>query len=198
MRQLPSDFGLHSTFVEAVDIPELRELASQLLRTIHYTGLAEVEFMWDVKQSQFKLLEVNARLWAWHGLAIAAGLDLPYVAFANALGQKPSCGAVRKGAKWIELLKDVRVAALDIRAGTLSIRQYLTSLQGLTTFAVLSVFDPMPFIAELFIILRVGLKRLVSKIGLHRSAPQTANDIGSVRIQGKKKNANKSDADDGK
>ena len=98
-RQLPRDFGWTSTFVEAVEMPELKELASQLLRAVDYTGLAEVEFMWNLKRARFELLDVNTRLWAWHGLAIASGLDLPYLAFADALGRNTSIGTVRKGTK---------------------------------------------------------------------------------------------------
>lgn len=162
-RQFPKDFGLYNTFAEAVDVPELRELASQLLRSIHYTGLAEVEFMWDEKQSCFKLLEVNARLWESHSLAAAAGLDLPYVAFAAALGKDPPLGAMREGTKWFRLLSDVLVAAHDIRAGTLSIRQYLSSFRGPKTFAVLSASDPAPFVAELFGVLRRRLEKLAQR-----------------------------------
>ncbi|MCX6567731.1 MAG: hypothetical protein NT147_01600 [Candidatus Aminicenantes bacterium] len=147
-RQLPRDFGRSSSFVEAVEVPELGALASQLLRAIHYTGLAEVELMWNVKRARFELLEVNARLWAWQGLAAAAGLDLPYAAFADALGQNPPIGAMRQGTKWVRLLTDVRAAAQEILSGSLSIRQYLTSLRGETAFAVFSFSDPMPFIAE--------------------------------------------------
>ena len=164
-RQLPRDFGRTSTFVVAVEIPELRELASQLLRAIHYTGLAEVEFMWNPKHARFELLEVNARLWAWHGLATAAGLDLPYVAFADALGQNPPIGAMRQGAKWVRFLTDVRAAAQEILSGTLSVRQYLTSLRGTTAFAVFSPSDPIPFIAEPFLLLLDRLNRWASKRG---------------------------------
>jgi len=34
----PRDFGRTSSFVEVVEVPELRELSSQLLRTINYTA----------------------------------------------------------------------------------------------------------------------------------------------------------------
>jgi predicted ATP-grasp superfamily ATP-dependent carboligase len=163
MRQFPRDFGRISTFVVAVEIPELRELASQLLRAIQYTGLAEVEFMWDPKHTRFELLEVNARLWAWHGLAITAGLDLPYVAFADALGQNPPIGAMRQGVKWVRLLTDVRAATQEILTGTTTVQQYLTSLRGTTAFAGFSPSDPIPFIAEPFLMLLNRLNRWAAK-----------------------------------
>ena len=161
-RQLPRDFGIYSTFVEAVEVPELRELARRLLRPIHYTGLAEVEFMWNVKHARFELLEANARLWAWHGLAVAAGLDLPYVAFADAIGQDPPLGTARYGVKWVRLLTDVRAAARDVTSGTLGVKQYVSSLRGSTAFAVFSASDPLPFLAEPFVMLFQRMRRLVS------------------------------------
>jgi D-aspartate ligase len=198
-RQLPHDFGRTSTFVEAVEIPELRELAGQLLRAIHYTGLAEVEFMWDPKHARFELLEVNARLWAWHGLTVAAGLDLPYVAFADALGQNPPIGAMRQGVKWVRLLTDVRAAAQKILSGTMTVQQYLTSLRGTTAFSVFSPSDPIPFIAEPLLLLLDRLNRWAYKrLGppLHRFGSHRENGIDSARRQGKGPKAIKTDADD--
>ena len=163
-RQFPMDFGRQSSFVVAVELPELRELASQLLRAIHYTGLAEVEFMWNVKRARFELLEVNARFWAWHGLAVAAGLDIPYVAFAETLGLNSPIGTVRQGTKWVRPWTDVRAAAQEILSGTLSIRQYLISLRGKTVFSLFSLSDPLPFIAEPLLLLLNRLKRWTSKL----------------------------------
>jgi predicted ATP-grasp superfamily ATP-dependent carboligase len=171
-RQFPRDFGRASTFVVAVELPELSELASQLLRTIHYTGMAEVEFMWSVKRARFELLEVNARLWAWHGLAVAAGLDIPYVAFAEALGLNSPIGTMRQGTKWVRPWTDVRAAAQEILSGTLSIRQYLISLCGKTAFSLFSLSDPIPFIAEPLLLFFNRLRRWSSKrrrsLYLHR------------------------------
>ena len=168
-RQLPRDFGRTSSFVEVVEIPELRELAGQLLRAIHYTGLAEVEFMWNSKHARFELLEVNARLWAWHGLAVASGLDLPYVAFADALGQNPPIGAVRQGVKWVRLVTDVRAVAQEIYSGNLSLRQYLNSLHGTRAFSVFSSRDLVPFLLEPFLLIVNRLTRMVSGRAKKRS-----------------------------
>lgn len=164
-RQFPVDFGRSSSFVVTVDVPELRELASQLLRAIRYTGLAELEFMWNAKRARFELLDVNARLWSWHGLASAAGLDLPYIAFADAVGRTPAHGAVRHGVKWVRLVTDVRAAAQAIRGGTMSIRQYLTSLRGTTAFSVFSLSDPLPSFTEPLLLLLDHFIRFVSKRG---------------------------------
>lgn len=158
-RQFPRDFGRSSTFVEAVEVPELRSLATRLLRAIDYTGLAEVEFMWNAKLARYELLEVNPRIWAWHGLAIAAGLDLPYMAFADAIGQDPPVRAMRPGFRWVRLLNDVGAAVPEIGSGRLGVMQYARSLVGSTTFSVLSVSDPLPAIVEPFLILLAHMRK---------------------------------------
>ena len=198
-RQFPNDFGRTSTFVETVEVPELRELASQLLRACRYTGLAEIEFMWVEKRARFELLEVNARLWAWHGLAIAAGLDLPYVTFAHAVGQNPTLGVARHGIKWVRFLTDVRAAAQEIRTGTLSVRQYLTSLSGPTVSAIFSASDPMPCIAEPFLLLLDRLNRLASTSGaalFHRPGFRGNNEFYGFERRDEVVKANKTDEGD--
>lgn len=150
-RQHPMEFGRASTYVEAVDVPELETLATRLLTGIGYTGLAEVEFMYDAKDARFEFLEVNARIWGWHTIAIHAGLDLPYLAYADALGKKVTVGPSREGVKWVRLVTDIPTAIPEIMSGRLTVRQYLASMSGDRGFAVLSLRDPLPFIADLFL-----------------------------------------------
>jgi predicted ATP-grasp superfamily ATP-dependent carboligase len=150
-RQHPMEFGRASTFVETVEIPELEELATRLLMGIAYTGLAEVEFMYDHQDRRFELLEVNPRIWGWHTIAIRAGLDLPYMAYADALGQALAVGPVCKDIKWVRLVTDVPTAFSEMLSRRLAVRDYLASMSGATTLAVLSLSDPLPFAADLFL-----------------------------------------------
>jgi D-aspartate ligase len=151
-RQHPMEFGRASTFVETVNVPELETLATQFLQGIAYSGLAEVEFMYDQKDARYELLEVNPRIWGWHTIAIHAGLDLPYLAYADAIGKEVTVGRAREGAKWVRLVTDVPTSVQEILAGKLTVRQYLASMSGDTEFAVLSLSDPLPFIADILLV----------------------------------------------
>jgi len=150
-RQHPMDFGRASTFVESVEVPELEFLSTQLLNGIKFTGLAEVEFMYDLKDARFELLEVNPRIWGWHTIAIQAGLDLPYLAYADAIGLDFVAGPPSQDVKWVRLVTDIPTVFQEMLSGRLTIRQYLKSLSGDLGFAVLSRSDPLPFIADLFL-----------------------------------------------
>jgi predicted ATP-grasp superfamily ATP-dependent carboligase len=146
------EFGRASTFVETAHVPDLEMLAARFLRGVGYTGLAEVEFMYDQKHGRYELLEVNARMWAWNSVANRAGLDLPCLAYAHAIGREVSGGTAREGVKWIRLATDVPIAIREILAGKLTPRRYLASLAGDTDFATFLASDPLPFVADLLLI----------------------------------------------
>lgn len=150
-RQHPMEFGRASTYVETVDIPELEALSTQLLTGIGYTGLAEVEFMFDANDGRFEFLEVNARIWGWHTFAIHAGLDLLYLAYAHAVGEDFHVGPARQGTRWVRLVTDLPTAISEILAGRLTLRQYLATMSGDVEFAVFSLRDPLPFLADLIL-----------------------------------------------
>jgi predicted ATP-grasp superfamily ATP-dependent carboligase len=147
-RQHPMDFGHASTYAETVDIPELEDSARKILAAMGYYGLSEVEFMRDPGDGRYKLLEINARLWGWHTLAIRAGVDLPYLSYLDTLGEKVAQNDFEKGVKWIRLTTDIPTALIEIFNRRMKITDYLSSLKGKKEFAVFSMKDPLPFIAE--------------------------------------------------
>ena len=63
------------------------EGALTLLSALGYHGIAQTEFWLDSRDGRFKLMEVNPRLWQWHGLARACGVDLPRIAYLDVLGR---------------------------------------------------------------------------------------------------------------
>ncbi len=157
-RQHPMEFGRASTYAVTVDLPELADLAVRLLSGIDFTGLAEVEFMYDSQDARFELIEVNPRIWGWHALAMSAGVDLPYIAYADAIQQDFKIGRYRDNVKWTHLTTDIPTAAVEIWNGRMSIGQYVKSLLG-STDAVLSLRDPLPYLVELFLIPYFTMKR---------------------------------------
>lgn len=148
LRQHPMDFGRASTFVVSASIPELEHLATQLFSGTDFFGLAEVEFMFDPKHNRFEILEVNPRIWGWHMLAVYAGVNLPYIAYADILGEFVPCGSYQEGVKWMRLLTDIPTVMGEIWLRRMSLGDYLQSVHGAVD-AVFSLTDPLPFIVEL-------------------------------------------------
>ncbi len=73
-RQHPADFGNAATFIESVEIEELRLQSEKLLKAINYSGICEVEFKYDSRDKKYKLLEINPRTWKSHVIAEEAGV----------------------------------------------------------------------------------------------------------------------------
>lgn len=148
-RQHPPDFGRASTFAETIEHPLLERLSERFLRHLGYYGLAELEYKLDPRDETFKLLDVNARTWGYHTLAYAAGVDFPALLFADQMGEPTGRWRSWPGVRWIRLVTDLPTAWVEMRAGTLSARQYVRSLRGVCIESVLSVRDPLPGVAEL-------------------------------------------------
>jgi D-aspartate ligase len=88
LRQTPPGVGT-CRVGEAVWVEEVVELGLKLLRALEHTGLSQVEFKRDPRDGVLKLMEVNPRLWQWHGLASACGVDLPRIAYEDLTGERP-------------------------------------------------------------------------------------------------------------
>src|SRR5690606_7674135 len=58
--------------------PELFDASQKLIQALKYTGVAMVEFKWDVASNTWVFIELNARFWGSLPLAVAAGADFPY------------------------------------------------------------------------------------------------------------------------
>jgi predicted ATP-grasp superfamily ATP-dependent carboligase len=158
-RQHPMDFGHASTFAELVDIPEIQEIAEKFLGLINYYGFAEVEFMQDPRDGNYKLIEVNPRVWGWHSIAIASGVDLPYLLYQDMMGEKMDFRLPVDNMKWIRLITDVPTVLSEIIRGRLRIRDYLKTMKGQKTFAVFALNDPLPFLAEVALLPYLWIKR---------------------------------------
>jgi predicted ATP-grasp superfamily ATP-dependent carboligase len=148
-RQLPIDFGRSSTFVETVEAPQVEELASRFLKSLAYTGVVEIEFKQDPRDGQYKLLDVNGRFWTWCGLGGLAGVDFPYLAWRQAIGQTVAPCRGRPGVGWMHTSHDVVAGYREIKRGTLTARGYLKSLRKPLAFAAFALDDPLPGIVEL-------------------------------------------------
>ena len=86
---------------EAVWVDEVVELGLRLLRGLGFHGISQVELKRDPRDGAFKLMEVNPRLWQWHGLATACGVDLPRIAYWDLLGARlPPARQNGAGRRW--------------------------------------------------------------------------------------------------
>ena len=151
-RQHPREFGRAATYVETIDLPEVEELSERFLKAINYYGLVEVEFKQDPRDGRYKLLDVNARTWGFHSIGCGAGVDFPYLLFADQMGLPLERSRGRAGIGWLRLVTDIPTALSELVHGHLSWGSYFRSLRSTRVESVFCREDPLPSLAE-FILL---------------------------------------------
>jgi predicted ATP-grasp superfamily ATP-dependent carboligase len=143
LRQHPRGFGV-SRLCESGWSEKIAELTLQILAEVGYQGVSDVEFKRDPRDGRFKIMEINARQGYWIALARAAGVNLSYIAYRDAIGRPcPRCRQ-RDGVRWSDLLHDGPDSLRELRGGELSLRDWLEPLLGVRADAYLSLHDPRP------------------------------------------------------
>jgi predicted ATP-grasp superfamily ATP-dependent carboligase len=158
-RQHPPEFGRASTFVETIDLPLLAEYSRKFLQAIDYYGLVEMEYKFDIRSEQYRLLDVNTRTWGYHSLGAPAGVDFSAMLFADQLGQPVEKRQARPGVKWVRLLTDLPTGLQEMASHRLSWAGYWNSLRHIDIEAVFDRHDPVPGLYELSVAPYLYLKR---------------------------------------
>jgi predicted ATP-grasp superfamily ATP-dependent carboligase len=110
LREFPVTGGA-STAAESIDDPTLRELGLELLRALRWHGVAMVEFKLDSRDGTYRLMEINPKFWGSLELAIAAGVDFPWLAVRLALGERIEPVRYRTGVRFQWVFRDLLHAA---------------------------------------------------------------------------------------
>src|SRR6202047_3900128 len=162
-RQYPRDFGQFSSFVESVDEPRVIDPAIRLVKFLRFTGLVEIEFKQDPRDNQFKILDVNPRVWGWHTLSRRAGVDFPHLLWLLLHGQiVPEVGG-RSGVRWMHTTADVPIAMRDMMKGRLSFKEYFRCLKHPRESAIFAWDDLAPGFLDLPLLACALGKRLLSR-----------------------------------
>lgn len=148
-RQYPIDYGLGSSFVEAIEVPALLDLAQKLVKHMCVSGMLEIEFKYDQRDEQHKLLDINLRPWGWHTLSIACGLDFPWIQYCDVHEEPLLIQTPRYGYHWTRLITDIPAGLQEIKAGITTPGAYLRSHLGKTVFSVFAWSDPLPAFGDL-------------------------------------------------
>lgn len=152
VRAHPMLYGT-ATLAESVREQNLLNYGSNLLKAMSYYGISEIEFKLDPKDGTFKLLEMNARTWLWISLAIKCGVNLPYIMYSDIVNNETIItDNFKEHIKWLHIYTDCATVIGELIHGRMSIGEYLSSIKGEKEFAVLSLDDPLPFVAETLIL----------------------------------------------
>ena len=85
LREKPPSGGV-SVLSESIEIDgRLREVARRILDHVGWHGVAMVEFKRDARDGRPRLMEINGRFWNSLPLAVASGVDFPFLLYTLAV-----------------------------------------------------------------------------------------------------------------
>lgn len=144
IRQNPMDFGNSTTYAISCCKEEIEKSARQILHLTNYSGMAEIEFMYDSQSSEYKFLEINTRAWKWHTISNAFGFGFLSEMIRSFNGQDSQFKPSTTTKAWQERLTDYTIILKEVLKGRMSFTQAIRSMKMPKTYAVWSVSDPLP------------------------------------------------------
>ncbi len=160
VRQLPLGFG-YCTLIESCRDDAVVAQSLRLLEGLRFQGIVGVEWKRDPDTGEPLLREVNARATNTTALPPACGVDLPWIAYADAIGERVEpLTQWRCGVKWVWLAEDVWAA----RSLGLGPREWLASLRGEKVGAVYAADDPWPALLDAAGFVRTALARRLRRL----------------------------------
>lgn len=147
--QYPPIFGV-GQLATVVKAKKPAELGGRLLRCIGYRGaVASIEFKYDRRDGEWKLIDVNTRTAMQVSLARPAGCDVLEMLWRDKLGLPPLPPTrIRYGMKWI-YLKNAFLRFRGYPEKSPSIIEYLSHLAPPVVFGLFSADDPRPFLVDI-------------------------------------------------
>jgi len=164
-RTSPLDGRGGGASVRSDDGSAVRDLGLAVLDRLRYQGPGAVCFKFLPSGNGVRIVEVNARLPLHHGLASYCGIDLPWIAYCEAVGipvEVPDKWPA--DVLWLSTRSDLWAAYNYWRRGDLTFSGWLRSLRGPRVFGDWAADDPKPFLRELRSLLRSVARGLIRRL----------------------------------
>ncbi|HWC18922.1 MAG TPA: hypothetical protein VG498_18065 [Terriglobales bacterium] len=149
LRQCPA-FGGYACLGVCMDNQVVKETAIRFLRSLRYSGLVDIDFRYDARTQEYKMLDVNPRMGASFPLFTAAnGIDLARAYYLDMTGQRVPPSSVTNGRKWIVGDLDFVSSLRYFTTGRLKLKAWLRSLRDIEDSAYFATDDLLPFLYRL-------------------------------------------------
>ncbi len=149
LRQHPPAFGQACASRTVPMIHEIQDFSLKLLRSFSYHGVSSVEFKFDDRDDQYKLMEINNRPVLPERHFHAAGINFPYIAYLdfveNVKLPKPDYNTE---IYWIHNFFDIRELVRSLKLGKFNLKEFFKPYWQKKVFSVPFFDDPLPFLAS--------------------------------------------------
>ena len=141
LRQHPPQFGVARVGISTDRDPEVEWLSEKLLTHSNYRGYFSNEFKLDPRDGQLKLIENNCRTPRNAMLAIAAGINFPWLIYQDlVLNQQCDVTDYKVGTYWIDFWTDLYNSLFRWKKEEIRLRDYIAPY-----FAKNKVFSDLNF-----------------------------------------------------
>lgn len=141
----------------------VEKLTIEFMRAVGYTGILDIGYRYDARDSQYKVLDANPRIGATFRLFVGQnGMDVARALYLDLTGQEVIPDPARDGRKWVAEDLDLVSCYRYHRDGKLTFKQWITSFRGVEEAAFLSADDPLP----VFLMFLARTKELLHRIFL--------------------------------
>lgn len=147
VRQFPWGTGA-TTLGVTRENPVVTEMTKTLMKGLGYRGLVDMNYRFDARDGQYKLLDVNVRLGSTFRLFVDKdGLDIVRAAYLDLTGQPVPVSAMRTERRWLVEPFDVWAYRAYHRREGLTFSRWLRSVARIDERAWFAWDDPLPFVA---------------------------------------------------
>jgi len=143
--------------------PELHELTYEIFKKANFGGIGSIEYKKDPRDGKYYIIEPTvSRVDYQEGVAIANGVNIPYIAYCDILGL-PVKPVIKNGGNkaWMCVTADRLVAEYYIKRGELTKAKWLWSLRKVRAFDLFDLRDLNPTICALKNKIKNKLRRLI-------------------------------------
>ena len=147
---------------------ELREIVTGLVKSLHWSGPAQIEFKYDERDQQFKLIEINPKLWGTLDLSIRSGVSFPRIIRDTLIARPIEPPVYNDGNFYFFLFPQATLATIEkaklFGIGSIKIKELIQK-----RFYDVDISDPLPLIIRM-------IKTLIKAIPVLLSASGTKMD----------------------
>jgi predicted ATP-grasp superfamily ATP-dependent carboligase len=146
LRTLPDCTGSETVLI-SVDRPELIRRGDDILHQLGYHGPAGIDFKYDSRNGELKVIEINCRFGINDGYMMKYGIDLPYFYYLDSQNiEVPSCRTYPSAVTWYDLLADFYWMREYRKKYGITWRTWIGQLFTYDTYALFDWLDPAPFV----------------------------------------------------
>jgi len=145
-RRSPINFG-PGTYHRSKWLPETAAMGLKFFAGINFTGLGNIEFKFDTRDKQLKVIECNARFTAAQALVTRSGVDMPNLIYQYLVNDKKPAKPTFKDDVTLLLPFEDFDAFRDLRRQKkLTFLAWQKSIFGIHIFSYFTPLDPKPFL----------------------------------------------------